>query len=195
MEVTAYRLLCDNIHDFKTTAIHVESQIRRLNIRSDSHDVVPGGQGRTHDDMWVSMKTVSHFNLGTALELLLKLLLFLNNKPIPHHHFLTKLHKKLPDKYQQQLEDTYQASRSILPAGYKLTAFINTESPTSVPKTPPNRDISNLRGVFEYFDEDAMLWQKRYSWELVEQKRWRHHISDISVFVELINRVMCDIKR
>ena len=187
MEVTAYRLLYDNIHDFKTTATHVESEIRRLNIRSDSHDAVPGVQGRTHHDMWVSMKTVSHFNLGTALELMLKLLLFLNNKPIPKHHYLKKLHNELPAKYQQQLEDTYQAS--ILPAGYKL-AFINTESLTPMPQPPPNRDISNLRGVFEYFDEDAMLWQKRYSWELVEKRHWRHYISDISVFVELINRVV-----
>ena len=197
MEVSAYRLLYDNIHDFKTTAIHVESEIRRLNIHSDSHDAVPGVPGRTQHDMWVSMKTVSHFNLGTALELMLKLLLFLNNKPIPHHHFLAKLYDEdgLPAKYQQQLEQTYQASRSILPAGYELIAFINTESPTPVSETPPNRDMLNLKEVFEYFDKDVMLWQKRYSWELVEKRDYRHYLSDISVFVELINRVMRDIKR
>ena len=40
-----------------------------------------------------------------------------------------------------------------------------------------------------------MLWQKRYSWELIDKRFWRHYVSDISVFVELINRVMRDIER
>ena len=130
---------------------------------------------------------------------MLKLLLFLNNKPIPHHHSLAKLYDDeedgLPAKCQQQLEKTYQASRSILPAGYELIALINTDSPLRVPEAPPNRDIWTLRGIFEYFDEDVMLWKKRYSWELVEKGGYRHYISDISVFVELINRVMRDIRR
>ena len=40
-----------------------------------------------------------------------------------------------------------------------------------------------------------MPWQKRYSWEFVGQERWHHYLSDISVFVELIERVMRDIRR
>ena len=200
MEVTAYHLLYDNIHDFKTTAIHVESEIRRHGLRDNSFDAVPGMNGRRHHDMWVSMKTVSHFNLGLALELMLKLLLCLNNVPldkIPRNrrHCLTKLHDAIPAKYQKQLESTYQASRGILPEGYELIAFINTASPTPTTPGPPNRKISSLRNFFEYFDEDVILWQKRYSWELIEEKRYRHYLSDISVFVELINRVMQDIRR
>lgn len=195
MEVAAYRLLYDNIHDFKTTAMHVDSEIRRLGIRSDSAEAVPGMKGRTHRDMWASMKTVSHFNLGTALELTLKLLLFLNNIKMPHTHRLTVLHDAIPEKYREQLESTYQASRSVLPDGYELMAFINRASPAPPPPPPGNRDISSLRGFFEYFDEDVMLWQKRYSWELVGQERWRHYLSDVSVFVDLINRVMRGIPR
>lgn len=200
MEVTAYNLLYDNIHDFKTTAVHVESEIRRHGIRSDSEEEVPGMKGRKHIDMWVSMKIVSHFNLGIALELMLKLLLYLNKiDPAKllkgeERHFLTQLHNAIPKKYQDQLESTFQASRSELPNGYELIAFINASSPTS-PQPPENRDISSLRGFFEYFDEDMRWWQKRYSWELVDQGYWRHYLSDISVFVELINRVMRDIER
>ena len=195
MEVTAYHLSYDNIHDFKATAIHVESEIRRHGLRDNSFDAVPGMNGRKHHDMWVSMKTVSHFNLGIALESMLKLLLFLNKIPMPRHHFLAKLHDAIPAKYQKQLESTYQASKSVLPEGYELIAFINAASPTPASPGPPNRDISSLKGFFEYFDEDVILWQKRYSWELIEEKRWRHYLSDISVFVELINRVMQDIRR
>ena len=201
MELAAYRLFYDNIHDFKTTAMHVESEIRRHGIRGDSGDPVPGMNGRIHRDAWVSMKTVSHFNLATALELMLKLLLFLNNIPLKgipskQRHLLSKLYDAVPKKYQSQLESTFQASQSVVPSGYELVAFINTASPTLAPGSgPPDRDISSLRGVFEYFDEDVILWQKRYSWELIDEGRWRHYVSDISVFVELIDRVMRDVSR
>ena len=101
---------------------------------------------------------------------------------------LSKLYDAVPKKYQSQLESTFQASHSVVPSGYELVAFINTASPTLAPGSgPPDRDISSLKGFFEYFDEDVILWQKRYSWELIEEGRWRHYVSDISVFVELIN--------
>lgn len=194
MEHTAYRLFYDNIRDFKTTAAHVESEIHRHGIRSDSEDEVPGMNGRKHHDMWASMKTVSHFNLGIALESMLKLLLFLNGIPIPHHHRLAELHDAVPPEFQKQLETTYQDSRALLPQGYELVPFINTATPTA-PKRPPDRDISSLKGFLEYLDEDVMLWQKRYSWELVGKGCWRHYLSNISVVVELIERVMRDIRR
>ena len=194
MEIAAYRLLCDNIHDFKMTAVHVETEIRRHGIRSDGVEEVPGMKGRTHHDMWVSMKTVSHFNLGIAMELMLKLLLFLNRIPIPPHHRLAELHDAIPPKFQKQLEATYRESRAILPQGYELVAFINAAVPMA-PTRPPDRDIMSLRGFLEYLDDDVMLWQKRYSWELVNEGRWRHYLSDLSVFVELIDRVMRDIRR
>ena len=194
METSAYRLLYDNIHDFKITAVHIEAEICRYRIRSDSKKEVPGMNGRTHHDIWVSMKTVSHFNLGIAMESLLKLLLFLNRIPIPHSHRLWELHDTIPPKFQKKLEATYRESRAVHPQGNKLVAFINTATPTA-PTCPPDRDISNLRGFLEYLDDDVMLWRKRYSWELVDKGHWRHYLSDISVFVELIERMMRDIRR
>ena len=201
MEVAAYRLFYDNIHDFKTTAILVDSQIRGLGVRDDGDEPVPGMGGRTHRDMWESMKAVSPFNLGTALELMLKLLLFLSNVPLEtipqrQRHLLSKLHGAIPPKYQTQLESTYQASRSALPDGYELISWVNARPAAPSPQLQPaNRDISTLEGFLEYLDEDVMLWLKRYSWESVDQGRARHFLSDISVFVELINRVMRDIDR
>lgn len=201
MEIAAFRLLYDNIHDFKTTALHVDSEIRRLGIRDDREDAVQGMGGRTHREMWESMKAVSHFNLGTALELMLKLLLYLNNVelneiPQRQRHLLSKLYGAIPAKYQQQLEYTYQASRSVLPNGYALIAWVNSATPTvSSEVQPANRDIMTLKGFFEYLDEDVMLRLKRYSWEFVDQGRPRHYLSNISVFVEFIVRVMRAINR
>ncbi|MXY66286.1 MAG: hypothetical protein F4206_01090 [Gammaproteobacteria bacterium] len=125
---------------------------------------------------------------------MLKLLLFLNRVEIPHHHILAELHDAIPAKFQKELEATYQDSKAVLPQGYELVAFLNTATPEA-PTSPPSRDISSLREFLEYFDEDVMLWQKRYSWELVDKGFWRHYLNDISVFVELIERVMRNIPR
>ena len=65
MEVAAYRLFYDNIHNFKTTAVYVESETKRCGIHRDDNDTVSGMEGRMHHDMWLSVKTVSHFNLRT----------------------------------------------------------------------------------------------------------------------------------
>ena len=195
MEIWAYRLFYDNIHDFKTAAVLMESKIRRLRIRRDSSKVVRRGHGCTHHDMWVSMKTVSHFNLGTGLELMLKLYLSRHNRPMPREHDLAKLYTALPDHAQEELERIYQDSREAFPDGYELVAYVHTFGHESTPSDPPNRDISNLNGLFKYLDEDVLVSQKRYSWELAEKGRWRHYISDISVLVELINRVMSEIPR
>ena len=149
MERAAYRLFYDNIHDFKTAAMNVESEIIRHGIRSGSNDSVPGMNGRTHHDMWVSMKTVSHFNLGTALESMLKLLAFLNKIAIPQHHFLTNLHDAIPAKCQKQLESTYQASKSVLPDGWKLIAFLKIRHRPHLLQRPGNPDEAEGSGAYE----------------------------------------------
>ena len=205
MEAAAYRLLYDNIHDFKTAAMHVESEIRRYGLREDRFDAVPGMNGRTHHEMWLSMKTVSHFNLGTALELMLKLLLRINkvtkaNIPCRRDgHYLSKLYAALPEESQKQMESTYRVCRRALPELPTLIMFINTASPTPTPPPPPdrppNRGVTTLKGFFEYLDKDAVLWLKRYSWETVDQGGWHQYVGDISVFEDLINRVMSDIER
>ena len=204
METAAYRLLYDNIHDFKTAAMHVESEIRRYGLRGDNFDAVPGMNGRTQHEMWLSMKTVSHFNLGTALELMLKLLLRIHKVPkaaIPRGsdgHYLSKLYAAVPEKCQKQMGSTYRACLKSLPELPTLLMFINTAlppPPPPPPDRPPDRGIFTLKGFFEYLDEDAMLWKKRYSWETLDRGDWNHYLSDISVFEDLINRVMTDIER
>ena len=192
MNIVAFHLLYDNIHDFKSTAVYIESEITRLCIRSDSAESVPSVPGRKHRDMWMSLKTVSHYNLGTALELLLKLVLHLNHRPCQGHR-LAKLYDEIPPKYQCQLEDVFQRIRSASADGLTLIAF--RTSATRHPPAPPNRDMKCLRDFFEYLDEDLQWWVKRYSWESVNQGYWCHYLSDISVFTDLINHVMSGIER
>lgn len=167
MEISGYRLLHDGVHYFKTTALFVESEIERCEIQSEATGTVVEMKGCRHQEMWVSMKTVSHFNLGTALDLMRMLLLICSNNPVPRDHGLTKVYDTLPEQYQQRLEAAYEPRRSVLPTRHKLIAFINTASPTHPPSGRQHRDTSTIRGFFEYFNEDVSLWQKRYSWELV----------------------------
>ena len=184
MDIAEYRLLHENVYDFKHAAAVIESEIRRYGLDHNAKGPVPGTGGRQHHDMWVSMKTVSHFNLGVALELMLKLTLKLNQVEPQHTHLLVKLYEVIPAKFQQQLDQVYQSALKNSPVGFELVAYMNSASP--IPSQgPPNRVLASLKDFFVYFDEDVMLSQKRYSWELVEEKQWRHYISDISVFTEL----------
>ena len=65
----------------------------------------------------------------------------------------------------------------------------------ATPPPPPTRNIHSLRGFLEYLDEYVMIWKMRYTWEHAKKGRWRYYLNDISVFVELIDRVMSDIPR
>ena len=56
-------------------------------------------------------------------------------------------------------------------------------------------EFSSLNNFFEYFDQDVKLSVKRYSYELVEQYQWRHYLSDLTLFMELIKHVLGNIER
>ena len=183
-----YRLLYDSVIDFKRAAVLVEAEIDRHDIRYDSDDVVQGMEGRKHHDMWVSMKAVSHYNLGTALELLLKLLLVRSGGTAPNGHALAKLHDALSEKDRKELESKYRACRRES-ANFSLLMF---NSPGTEPPSE-TRNINSLRGFLEYLDRDVMVSKKRYSWEQARDGVWRYYLSDITVFVELVDRVVKDI--
>ena len=200
MDRIAYDMLCDSILDFRRAAVLVEAEIQCHGICNNSSNAVPGMNGRRHHDMWVSLKAVSHFNLGTSLELMLKLLLLKNNIPITkfkpnERHRLTILHDAIPKPLQKQLESTYRVCirRS---SNRAMFMFKSKESDTEAPPPPPpTRNINSLRGFFEYLDEDVMMWEKRYTWEHVKDGRWRYYLDDISMLVEFIDIVMQDIPR
>ena len=171
----------------------MESEIKRRGLRNDSDAPVSEMNGSTHREMWRSMKSVSHFNLGIALELLLKLLYSINGEPIPQGHKLTALQHDLPPLVRQRIESTFQDSQRRFPDGLKRIALLTNPPPE--PPPPENRDLSTLRDFFEYFDEDVKLSLMRYSWEFIEKREWRHYLDDLSLFIEVINKVVTNIGR
>ena len=189
-------LLVGNVQDFANASKLMELAIIYYGLREDSYDVVPGTEGRTHHEMWGSMKAVSHFNLGIALELLLKLQTFMNGEAIPQGPELTTLHDDLPQPVQEQLEATFQNIKQGLPGGYELIALFThaiIRTVAGIP-APLERELLTLRDFFEYFDQDVKLSVKRYSYEFVEKHQWRHYLSDLTLFIELIRHVIGNIE-
>ena len=73
MEITAYRLLYGNIHDFKMTAMHVESEISRYGIRSVGATGVPlaladRGQGQKGIEIRIQSPVHSSFRATRSRE-------------------------------------------------------------------------------------------------------------------------------
>ena len=194
----AFRLLYDNVHDFKNAAKHIESEISRRGIRYDCWEVLPATEGRTHHEVWVSLKAVSHFNLGTALELMLKLLLNIHSIPLDdissnQRHSLVLLYDKLPDPHQ--LEVKYRACRRANNELEFIAFFGKVTDEAELEYRSPGTQVIYLRGLFGYLDDIAKLWKMRYSWESMRDEKWRYYLNDISILVDLIDRVMSEIPR
>ena len=135
----------------------------------------------------LSLKSVSHFNLGIAMELMLKKLVLNSGAKKENTHLLVRLYEALPKDFQDYLEklfrETLDGSGSI-----ELVAFIaSKKKPEGVPESKP---LDNLYDFLLYFDEDVVVWEKRYSWEHFAEPKWNYYLSDVSVFVRFIERVM-----
>ncbi len=145
----------------------VEADIGRWGVRHDSDEPAPGSKGRRHREMWVSMKSVSHFKIGISIELLLKMLLILNGIEYEKNHSLVELHDLVPTKYQSQLQMVY-ADVTRPASGFELVAVIKWDTDDSDDLAMlEDRDIDTVRGIFAYLDQDLMVSKKRYSWELI----------------------------
>ena len=169
----------------------MEREIEDAGLAYDNEEPLLDGSGRKYNDLWESKKIVSLFNLGIALELMLKLLLELWERERPNCHKLTRLYDGLPRKVQKELERAYlDRIRSALDSG-KIVANIRHPSPRpdKIPTTKtPN--ISTLRGFLAFFDSQVSLSTKRYAWENAAELSWNYYIDNISLFVDLIDRVM-----
>ena len=195
MVITAVILLRENIKDFTIAAQHMEREIESFGLKPDDNRLVPTRSEVRFSDLWLSKKTVSLFNLGIALELMLKMVLVLNERPKTNVHSLTKLYDSLPNKPQSELEGAYQKHlHNSLDSGRLISLRFSASDLPKEKQPPLTPDISTLRNFFDYFDSHASLYKKRYAWEDVANETWNYYIDDISLFVNLINDVLVSIK-
>ena len=146
---------------------------------------------------WAAMKTVSHFNFGIAVELMLKLLLYAHGKDVEKGHSLSDLYDDLPPTVQEELDATYRSIRHKLIGTSAMIAHVSLPPSEPLPEPPPSlkRDLSSIRKFFAFFDQDVRLSGKRYSYELIQQRQWRLYLSDISVFFTFVELVMGNLER
>ncbi len=195
MNADGLLLLATNVHDFKRAALHMEQEIKVAGLSINNEELLPDDSDRTYTDLWISKKTVSLFNLGIALELMLKLLLGMHEMERPKNHSLIELYDGLPSKVRKELEKAYQKELKNSLDGGRFLSFIDHPVPrpekTPRPKTP---NIKTLSGFFEFLDSQALLSTMRYSWERLSEYSWKYYIDDVSLFVNLIDSVMYSIR-
>ena len=179
-----YVKLIGDAKAFEEAAFFLEKRIRDLGAESGSQERM-GGSGWKSHNVYESLKTASHFNLGVAFELKLKCLLRLNSVKLKFGldgHMLAKLYRDLPCKVSQDLEKIFRQiteNKSI-----KMEALIRSNSKPS--NHPPNRPLDTLFDFCKYFDKDMNIWKKRYASEAVSKRKWVHYISDLGLFLKFL---------
>ena len=169
----ALRMLFHNIHDYKEVAEQAERKIQDLKLPL-------GG------DRWLSLKSVSHFNLGISLELMLKFLFACEKRPVSQDHRLARLYSGLSPRTRTRIQRGYGA---LVLNDLALQAFALGDGPQA-PPSPKPRKLDTAHQFFKYFDDDVRLWDKRYEWEKMNTTQWRHYLSDVHPFTQLVDQVM-----
>lgn len=171
-----YRRLVADAKAFAQAAWLIEREIKQLNVNPTDRTRV-GGTGWPAHEVWESLKTVSHFNVGISLELRLKCILAIKlNYDPPQHHQLSDLYDQLPKTVCIQLDKLFEQAQGE--EEISINAFVNTTN-LEKPEGPPNRDLRNLKGFCIYFDKDMKLSTKRYTWEVLSKVEWRHYLVNL----------------
>ena len=105
------------VHRFKEVAMMAEREIAKyqdthsLSRSNDNKHPITSLKGGVHVDGLLATKAVSHFNLGTSLELLFKLILAIEGKQRPKKHPLRFLFDQLSTNWQRKVLSSYNHAR------------------------------------------------------------------------------------
>lgn len=146
-----------------------------------SYDVIRGnvrGADVRTMDFWEAYSFVSHQNLQTALELLLKSLVAIERRKHLRGgrsgHELGWWYDQVSMRSQNKMESVWK----VLDTEGKLVAYINSASGNtdSLPEVAgDDNDLKSVRDWFRYMDTDLRMSKKRYSHEDITN--WRHHLN------------------
>ena len=186
IRVDAAQALYDSIGTFKETAVWVEEMISRRGLRIEGRETLDRWN-TGHLSELAALKTVSHYNLSVALELLLKFLLALNQRQIPKRHELVLLYEHLPESVQTNIQAIYDERDSDVVVLGILSSF---NAKGSRPEMPQQPDMPSFRTLLKYLDEEVSLSAQRFSFEWLPEQRWRLYLDDICVLVGIIEGVM-----
>ena len=176
-------LMYCTVQDFARAAEWAESEIKRLDTLEQQRAPRSANDPVKFGDTFLSLKTVSHFNLGIAIELLLKYFLRWEAQPVPRRHPMRDLYAALPESQRDALEALYQA---VMPDA--LVEHVVTLSPYPSATAPQGRRIHSLSAFLDYLDEDMGIAKIRYVYESFDGDGFAHYLPDISPFLEFVRR-------
>lgn len=169
ISVSQYRKILADVRTFHTAAHHVN----QLDL---------SGSGSLYDSLVLSKNTVSHFNLGIAIELRLKCFLALRGVPVPKTHNLTFLYDVLPLEISKKLNDMFK------PDSIELLAFTTSLSVQPPDKPTEKISIEGLRGMCKYFDNMVGIAEIRYAWEKMIAGRWEFYLRDFTPVLDFLQK-------
>ena len=110
---------------------------------------------------------------------------------VSQEHSLHSLFDQLPANWQRKVLSSYNHARQGKPECLIVATQI-TDSSTGA--QPTGEKIDNLRGFLDCLDSDVTVSKQRYIYEPINSGHWVQFLDDISVFTEMIDRIMSKIK-
>ena len=172
---------------FEVTAAVIGNLIVNCGAEHSSQSLMQGGRfdGFRRDVLWESLKSVSHFNLGIALELRLKGLLHLEHPEVPPRtfkgHGLARLFSKLEDGTRKKLNAAYLEYKEA--DDFELLTI--RPPGASWPESPK---VDDLLGFLEFLDTWVNIETARYSWETVDPYKSRFYLTKEAAIINLVQR-------
>ena len=197
LDAGACRIMYFMVHRFKEVAMMAETEIAKyqdthsLSRSNDNEHPITSLKGGIPMDGLLATKAVSHFNLGTSLELLFKLILAIEGKQRPKKHPLRFLFDQLSTNWQRKVLSSYNHARQGKPECLIVATQIGDSSTGA---QPTGGKIDSLRGFLDCLDSDVSVSKQRYIYEPIHSGEWVQFLDDISVFTNMIDRIMSRIK-
>lgn len=193
MDVNAFEVMFGMILRFKDAATSLEAglaQYREFHGRpqptDDAHPAT-SFKGGVSENQVIANKAVSHFLLGSALELMYKLILsFEGAKKLREGHSLSALHDDLSSGWKKKVIACYDKAREGKPPCLHI-AYSRWGSVGAAPRGGP---IKNYKEYLACFDNEMHLATHRYSWERVRDGNWVYFIDDFTMLTDTIDGVM-----
>lgn len=117
----------------------------------------------------ISLTTAAMVNLGLSLELLMKYLLAITGRGVPHTHRLSSLFRQMSKELRSEMSTAY--FQHLIVNSPKEDLFRASLKNNAVPENPPRFQIQTLEGFLTYIDQIG-AYDRRYSFEEFSQSKW-----------------------
>ena len=155
------------------------------------------------DFFWRDTLAIST-NLGFALELLLKLLLYQDSGKISKTHSLGRVYAGMSPGLKNVMANVYRDT--LKTKGDMILTFIYAASPNQIkkfpkqdklykiPKQPQPKKLDTLKKLLDFTDRERLLYEKRYEAFCFDHNKWYPFFDRLIPLFEFVRRLSCVVK-